>query len=170
MALEALKHYACIADKVFTPPDPTEVASTSGKDAPSYVKRIRNQFMQAAHFQEGPNGSLGCLMGNFAGESDTLPASFRKLINQSFKRWDAAIAASLKLAQERGEIDPSHNPEELGRYLMASWQGALLLMKNSKSRVPIDDFFHFTLHVLLKADATKGSEVKRKLQRPRKKA
>ncbi len=170
LALEALKHYACIADKVFTPPDPTEVAATSGKDAPSYVKRIRNQFMQAAHFQEGPNGSLGCLMGNFAGESDTLPASFRKLINQSFKRWDAAIAASLKLAQERGEIDPSHNPEELGRYLMASWQGALLLMKNSKSRVPIDDFFHFTLHVLLKADATKGSEVKRKLQRPRKKA
>ncbi|MEI9980213.1 MAG: TetR family transcriptional regulator C-terminal domain-containing protein [Edaphobacter sp.] len=170
MALEALKYYACIADQVFVPPETAETAAESGKDSPSDIERIRNQFIQASRFQEGPNGSLGCLMGNFAAESDNLPASFRKFINQSFKRWDASIAASLTRAQKKGEIDSSHDPEELARYLMASWQGALLLMKNSKSRVPIDDFFHFTLDVLMRADATKAAGVKRKLQRPRKKA
>jgi TetR/AcrR family transcriptional repressor of nem operon len=170
LALEALKYYACIADQVFVPPDPSEVTTASGKNSPSDIERIRNQFIQASRFQEGPNGSLGCLMGNFAAESDTLPASFRKLINQSFKRWDAAIAGSLTRAQKKGEIDQSHDPEELARYLMASWQGALLLMKNSKSRVPIDDFFHFTLHVLVRADGTKTAGSKRKPSRSRKKA
>jgi len=170
LALEALKYYACIADQVFVPPDPSEVTTASGKNSPSDIERIRNQFIQASRFQEGPNGSLGCLMGNFAAESDTLPGSFRKLINQSFKRWDASIAAWLTRAQKKGEIDQSHDPEELARYLMASWQGALLLMKNSKSRVPIDDFFHFTLHVLVRADATKTAGSKRKPSRSRKKA
>ncbi len=170
LALEALKYYARIADQVFSPPDTPEVTVASGKESPSDIERIRNQFLQAARFQEGPNGSLGCLMGNFAAESDTLPASFRKLINQSFKRWDASIAASLTRAQKQGEIDQSHDPEELARYLMASWQGALLLMKTSKSRVPIDDFFHFTLHVLIRADATKTAGLKRKRLRPRKEA
>ncbi|MCU1323462.1 MAG: hypothetical protein JWM43_3111 [Acidobacteriaceae bacterium] len=170
LALEALKYYACIADQVFVPPDSSEVTTASGKNSPSDIERIRNQFIQASRFQEGPNGSLGCLMGNFAAESDTLPASFRKFINQSFKRWDAAIAGSLTRAQKKGEIDQSHDPEELARYLMASWQGALLLLKNSKSRVPIDDFFHFTLHVLVRADGTKTAGSKRKPSRSRKKA
>jgi TetR/AcrR family transcriptional regulator, transcriptional repressor for nem operon len=167
LGLEALKHYACAGDKVFVPPDMDAASTASGKDPTWGVERIRNQFTQATHFQEGPHGSHGCLMGNFAAESDALPDSFRKLINESFSRWHGAIAAHLERAQEEGEISQSHDPQQLARYLMASWQGTLLLMKISKSRTPIDDFFHFTLDVLLKVNTRKTEGVKRKLQQRR---
>jgi TetR/AcrR family transcriptional repressor of nem operon len=170
LGLEALEYYACVADKVFTSPDATEVTATFGEGAPSEIERIRDQFRQAARFQEGPNGSLGCLMGNFAAESEDLPASFRKLISASFARWEAALAAGLARAQKKGEIARSHDPRPLGRFLMASWQGALLLHKNSKSRNPIDDFFHFTLDVLLTADATKAAAARSRLRQRRKRA
>jgi TetR/AcrR family transcriptional regulator, transcriptional repressor for nem operon len=109
-------------------------------------------------------------MGNFAAESEDLPARFRKLISASFARWDAALAAGLARAQKRGEIARSHDPRQLGRFLLASWQGALLLHKNSKSRIPIDDFFHFTLDVLLRADATKTEAARSKPRQRRKRA
>lgn len=165
LALEALKHYACIADRVFPPPG-TVTETPAEKGSASELDRIRNQFLQAARFQEGKHGSLGCLMGNLTAESDTLPASFRKLIRESFRRWDASLAASLERAQQKNEIHPLHRPEELARYVMSSWQGALLLMKNSKSRVPIDDFFRFTFDVLVKADPTTGAGKTSKLRRP----
>jgi TetR/AcrR family transcriptional regulator, transcriptional repressor for nem operon len=168
LGLEALEYYARVADKVFAPPDPAEATATSGEETPSEIERIRDQFRMAARFQEGPDGSLGCLMGNFAAESEDLPDSFRKLISTSFARWEAALGAGLARAQKKGEIDRSHDPRQLGRYLMASWQGTLLLHKNSKSRTPIDDFFHFTLDVLLRADATKTEGAPSKSRQRRK--
>jgi TetR/AcrR family transcriptional repressor of nem operon len=170
LGLEALEYYACVADKVFTPPDAAEGTPTFGEEAPSELERIRDQFRQAARFQDGPDGSLGCLMGNFAAESEDLPASFRKLISASFARWEAALAAGLARAQKKGEIARPHDPRQLGRYLMASWQGALLLHKNSKSRSPIDDFFHITLDVLLRADTTKTEKARPKFRQRRKRA
>ncbi len=47
LALEALKYYARIADQVFSPPDTPEVTVASGKESPSDIERIRNQFLQA---------------------------------------------------------------------------------------------------------------------------
>jgi len=152
LGLEALDFYACVADKVFTPPNVLEGASKSRKPQPSQIARIRSQFEEALHFQERQKISLGCLMGNFTAESSALPQSFGKLIEKSFKRWIAGVSDSLKLAQVNGEVAQSHDPDSLARYLMAAWFGSLLLMKNSQSTAAIDDFFSLSFDTLLKSE------------------
>ena len=164
LGLEALDHYACVADSVFTAPTLSEAALKTKSRQVSQIARIRSQFAEAVHFQERQSVSLGCLMGNFTAESAALPESFRKHIDKSFQRWIAAVATSLRLAQENGELSRHHNPESLARYLMAAWQGSLLLMKSSKSNVPLDDFFRLTFETLLKSEApiAKGKVPKRR--------
>jgi TetR/AcrR family transcriptional regulator, transcriptional repressor for nem operon len=161
LALEALNYYACVADQVFTAPEVAAATSGAVKKPESQLARLQSQFAKALLFQQRQRVSLGCLMGNFVAESSALPASFRKRIDQSFNRWIAAIAASLRAAQTNGEIARAHDPDRLAKYLLASWQGALLLMKSSKSRKPLDDFFHFSFEVVLKADGTKSPATKR---------
>lgn len=168
LALEALKLYACKADQLFLPPEAL-ATGTPGGPAASNVEGIRGQFEQAAHFHQGMKFARGCLMGNFTAESDDLPASFKKLIKGSFGRWSAAIAVRLRRAQQSGEINDSFDPEQLARYLMTSWQGALLLMKQSRTRGPIDDFFLFTFDVLLKSNGTQATGSAKKLEQGRKK-
>jgi len=97
-------------------------------------------------------------MGNFTAESSALPESFGKLIEKSFNRWITAVSASLKLAQEDGEVAQSHDPNSLARYLMAAWFGSLLLMKNSQSNAPINDFFRLSFDTLLKSDPPKSKK------------
>jgi TetR/AcrR family transcriptional regulator, transcriptional repressor for nem operon len=158
LGLEALDLYACVADKVFTPPDVSPGSINPKKPKPSQIARIRSQFEEALHFQERQKISLGCLMGNFTAESSALPESFGKLIEKSFNRWITAVSASLKLAQEDGEVAQSHDPNSLARYLMAAWFGSLLLMKNSQSNAPINDFFRLSFDTLLKSDPPKSKK------------
>jgi TetR/AcrR family transcriptional regulator, transcriptional repressor for nem operon len=165
LGLEALDLYACVADKVFTPPEVSQRLPKSKKPQPSQIARIRSQFEEALRFQERQKISLGCLMGNFTAESSALPESFGKLIQKNFNRWIAAISASLKLAQQNGEVAQSHDPDSLARYLMAAWFGSLLLMKNSQSRTPIDDFFRLSFDTLVKSEPPTG---KRKVLQRRK--
>jgi TetR/AcrR family transcriptional repressor of nem operon len=165
LGLEALNHYACVADKVFTPPDVSDTSARGKKGKPSQIARLRSQFGEAMRFQQRQKISLGCLMGNFTAESAALPASFRKYIDKSFKRWIAAVAASLKVAQENGEISSSHDPDSLARYLMAAWHGSLLLMKSSNNKAPIDDFMRLTFETLLKSESPM---TKKNVTQPRK--
>jgi TetR/AcrR family transcriptional repressor of nem operon len=158
LAIEALKEYACIADQVFVSPSPS--VKPSQADESSNVETIRKQFQQASNFYEGMQFARGCLMGNFTAESADFPESFRNLINESFSRWARAVAATLTRARRAGEISKLHNPNKLARYLLTSWQGALLLAKSEKSRVPIDEFFLFTFDFLLKSEASKKKSTK----------
>jgi len=157
LALEALKLYACNADQVFVPPDVGDRGPKAKSS--SDLEAIRQQFRQAIRFYEGMKFARGCLMGNFTAESTDLPESFRALINESFGRWATAIAVWLKRAQKSGELSRSHNPAKLARYLLTSWQGALLLSKSEKSRTPIDEFFRFTFDFLLKAELPNGKRI-----------
>ena len=152
LGLEALDLYACVADKVFTPPEVAQESPWSKKPQPSEIARLRGQFEEALKFQERQKISLGCLMGNLTAESSALPESFGKLIEKSFDRWIAAVSASLRAAQVSGEVAKSHDPDSLARYLMAAWFGSLLLMKNSQKKTAIDDFFRLTFDTLLKSE------------------
>jgi TetR/AcrR family transcriptional repressor of nem operon len=168
LAIEALKGYACIADQVFVPTGSSVNSSeTSGS---SNVEIIRKQFQQASKFYEGMQFARGCLMGNFTGESADFPESFRNLINESFGRWASAIAATLTRARGAGEISKLHSPDKLARYLLTSWQGALILSKSEKSRVPIDEFFLFTFDFLLRSELSKTATKAQNKAKPLNKA
>jgi len=50
------------------------------------------------------------------------------------------FTACLEQAQQAGEIDAREDPAALAEFVYNGWQGALLRMKTSRSRKPLDSF------------------------------
>ena len=56
----------------------------------------------------------------------------------------------LREAQAKGEVDPRHDPGELARFLVNSWEGATIRLKITQDRQPIDDFLNVAFKASLK--------------------
>src|SRR5579859_646353 len=113
------------------------------------LARLRAHFEFLAERFAGWKFTRGCLLGNFAGETaDTNPA-MREAMAGAFDRWAATVGVALRQAQAQGEIDPQHDADALGRFLIYAWEGAITGAKVAKSGGPIDDFFAITFGTLL---------------------
>ena len=112
------------------------------------VARLRRHFEFLATRYAGFGYDKGCLLGNLAAEaSDAMPL-LRKALGESLARWTAAVAAVIKEGQAQDAIAPEINAEELARFLVNSWEGAVVRMKIVNSRRPLDDFFAIAFPLL----------------------
>jgi TetR/AcrR family transcriptional repressor of nem operon len=112
------------------------------------VKRLRRHFELLATRYAGFGYDKGCLLGNLAAEaSDGMPL-LRKALGESLARWTAAVAAVIKEGQAKGAIASELHAEELARFLVNSWEGAVVRMKIVNSRRPLDDFFAIAFQLL----------------------
>ncbi len=86
----------------------------------------------------------GCLVGALGQELGGLHDEFRKRLDASVREWEALLAASIRLAQERGEVRADLDPERLARSFWAAWEGAVLRARLARSAAPlvlvIEDF------------------------------
>lgn len=107
---------------------------------PEPLTRLRQHF---AGYAEGfaANGfTQGCLLGNLSAEvADQMPA-LRAALQDAFSAWENDVAQVLGEAQSAGDIAADLEPEMLARAMIASWEGALLLMKSHRSGAPLEDF------------------------------
>jgi TetR/AcrR family transcriptional repressor of nem operon len=141
LALEVLQVYAqgskreMLADKSIAP-----------------IERIRRHFEFLASRCKGFGYDKGCLLGNFAAEtSDSMPL-IRKALSQSLARWTAAVASVIVEAQSDGSVARSLDAEEIARFLINSWEGAVVRMKIVNGRQPLDDFFSVAFPLLTRPD------------------
>jgi TetR/AcrR family transcriptional repressor of nem operon len=105
------------------------------------VKRLRAhfEFLASRHARSGY--SKGCLIGNIAAEtSDEMPI-VRKALARGLANWTELVASAIRDGQADGSIDARLDAEEIARFLINSWEGALIRMKIANSRQPLDDFF-----------------------------
>jgi TetR/AcrR family transcriptional repressor of nem operon len=87
-------------------------------------------------------------LGNLAAEcSDNMPL-VRKALKQALAGWTEAVAGVVREGQANGSISPDQPPEELARFLVNSWEGAVVRMKIVNSRQPLDDFFSVALPLM----------------------
>ena len=89
-------------------------------------------------------------MGNFGSELSSQSQVIRKAIKKAFDEWCGAVAAALEEAKERKEIAPHHNTAILARFLINSWEGAVMRSKVAQSDSPFKDFFTVTFNSILK--------------------
>lgn len=82
----------------------------------------------------------GCLVGNLTQEMADHDDAFREALETIHRANQDRIAAVLRQADARGELDPAHDPEALAEFLMNAWQGALLRMKSAGSDRPLREF------------------------------
>ena len=139
LAIDALRRYL----------DGTRVDMLFDESVPP-LDRLKNHFS----FLSGrllENGfERGCMLGLFAAEMSREYPKMREELQSVFARWCDTVASILREAQAAGDIDPRHDAEQLARFLINAWQGAMIRLRITEDRQPIDDFMVTAFKVVLK--------------------
>src|SRR6516164_4321580 len=74
----------------------------------------------------------GCPLVNLAQEMSPLDEQFRKRLEMIFNAWQEAIATALRRGQSQGTVRRDLVPEETAGFLIAMYEGYVLLAKNAQ--------------------------------------
>ena len=91
----------------------------------------------------------GCLIGNFSAEASEHSEIIRKRLVKIFEELGQSVAYCLRAAVKNGELPRKTECDELGDFIIASLQGAILQSKAERSAVPIKRFKHLIFSTLL---------------------
>jgi TetR/AcrR family transcriptional repressor of nem operon len=114
------------------------------------LERLRDHFEFLTSRYAAWNYNRGCLIANFGAEMADSHPPMREALKGTLDFWCNAVAGILREAQAKGDVDPRRNPDELARFLVNSWEGAVIRLKVVKDRSPLDDFFAVCFGFLLK--------------------
>jgi TetR/AcrR family transcriptional repressor of nem operon len=124
------------------------------------LKRIRAHFEFLASRYAGFGYGKGCLIGNIAAEtSDNMPL-IRNALAHGLANWTEMLAGALRDGQADGSVDATLDGDQVARFLINSWEGAVIRMKIANSRQPLDDFFVVAFPLLTGGDASRESTPK----------
>ena len=150
LAVEVLKAYA----------DGSRREMLSDKRIPP-VKRLQGHFEFLASRYAAFGYRKGCLIGNIAAEaSDNMPI-VREALARGLADWTALVAGVIRDGQADGAIEARLDPDEVARFLINSWEGAVIRMKIANSRQPLDDFFSVAFPLFTRSDASRNASPKR---------
>lgn len=112
--------------------------ATLGDEKYSPLTRLRKYFELKILEMEACGCTDGCLIGNLAQELSAQNEIFRDRLNRIFAEWEQYFEQCLQAAYEAGEI--SYRPSALAKFILSSWEGAILQAKVTKSVVPMQTF------------------------------
>jgi TetR/AcrR family transcriptional repressor of nem operon len=113
------------------------------------VTRVARFFRALADEHESHDFLLGCMVGRMSLEVAGSSEIARLELARILARWDAAIAACLREAQDRDLVGRDRSADDLAAIVVEAWEGAALRGKVSRSRLPYDRFETATLPALL---------------------
>jgi TetR/AcrR family transcriptional repressor of nem operon len=91
----------------------------------------------------------GCLLGNFSAEAADHSALIRTQLAKQLAAWSHVIETCIAEGQEQGAIGDQFSAALLARFVLNSWEGALLRMRAEKSDAPLTDFKEIVFGKLL---------------------
>jgi TetR/AcrR family transcriptional repressor of nem operon len=112
----------------------------------SRIYAFLTAFME--HF-ESQNYAGGCPIGNLAQEMGDLSPVFRKKLREAMDLMVDAYSRVLSAAQNDGKIMKSLNIKDTASFIIASWHGAIIQMKLSRSLDPLKNHRKFIFDHLL---------------------
>lgn len=92
---------------------------------------------------------LGCVMGNFSQELGDTNERFRAVLDDEFNKCEQIIEQCLNEAKIAGEIHKDMDTKAMSAFILNSWHGALVRMKSTANKKPLDDFFNLIFNQLL---------------------
>ena len=75
---------------------------------------------------------LGCALNNLSQEMAPLDEGFRKRTAKMLRGWQVSIANALREGKKRGMVRADVNPEEMGSFLVATYEGYISLAKSDQ--------------------------------------
>lgn len=106
-------------------------------DSLSPLQRLDKFLTTFEGFLASNDYSLGCPIGNLSQEMADLSEPFQRRLDQSFTRMSKEFAALIEAGQQAGEIKPELDPMDTAYFLIATWHGAMIRMKATRSGEPL---------------------------------
>lgn len=128
-----------ILDRYFADVE-TVIARTLTDRDRSPVERLREYFDVITDRMAARDWRHGCLIGNLSLDSAEHSELLRGRLAEIFDVWRQPFADCLEEAATAGQIHLTIPAAEMADFLLASWQGALLRMKVTRSPEPLERF------------------------------
>lgn len=129
LAVEVIKHYT---EEIVLP-----LLAVEGP--PSAIKRLRAHFEKISVAQN-ELGFPGCMMANFSAEISNLNPDLCSALEETVDRWCRSIADVIRQAQAEGAVSKDLKADLLARFLINSFEGALIRARILRHQEPFDDF------------------------------
>lgn len=114
------------------------------------IKRLRSLFESYAALHAKWGYERGCMMGNFGAELSSQSGAIRKALKKYFDEFCNTIATVVQEAQDKDELSPNGDANQIARFLVNSWEGAIIRAKIVRTSAPFNDFFAMTFDSALK--------------------
>lgn len=113
------------------------------------LSRLRTYFAQKMQASEQLGYTRGCLLGNMSLEVADHSSEIRGQLAAHFTTWGDLIEQCIREAQQNGQIKNPIPALSLARFILNSWEGALLRMRVEKSEAALKDFHDVVFDVIL---------------------
>jgi len=113
------------------------------------LERLRCYFQQGLREMEASGCDRGCLIGNLGQELASQSEVFRARLDRVLGDWEDSIARCLEEARRRGDLTGDPDCGALASFILASWEGAVLRAKVTRSAVPLERFVELLFGQLL---------------------
>ncbi len=115
----------------------------------SPLTRLRNFFESGITDMEKCQCTDGCLIGNLGQELSAQNELFRDRLDRIFADWERSLLHCLQAADRAGEISNESDLAELAKFILSSWEGAILRAKVTKSVTPMKNFVKILFEQIL---------------------
>jgi TetR/AcrR family transcriptional regulator, transcriptional repressor for nem operon len=126
------------------------IQKTLHNDTLPPLERLRAYVDSQIRYLNRIGWQNGCLVGNFSAEATDHSEVIRKRLVEIYEELRQATAYCLKAAVKIGELPRKTECDELGGFLIASLQGAILQSKTERNAVPLKRFKHLIFSTLLR--------------------
>jgi TetR/AcrR family transcriptional repressor of nem operon len=126
------------------------IQRTLRNDSLPPLKRLRAYVDAQIKYLNRIGWRNGCLVGNFSAEASEHSEIIRSRIVEIFEELRQSVAYCLRAAVKIGELPRKTECDELGGFLIASLQGAILQSKAERNAVPIERFKRLIFSTLLR--------------------
>ncbi|HEY2132932.1 MAG TPA: TetR family transcriptional regulator C-terminal domain-containing protein [Acetobacteraceae bacterium] len=104
------------------------------------LARLRAYFERGAAELVAANFTCGCLVGNMTAEMSDHSAVVSAQIAAIYAGWVGRVASCIQAAQMAGEIANKTSADQLARFTLSTWEGALLWARIEKGERPLRQF------------------------------
>jgi TetR/AcrR family transcriptional repressor of nem operon len=92
------------------------------------------------------------MMANFSAEISILGPGLRAALDETVDKWCRSIAEVIRQAQVEGAISKSLKADILSRFLINSFEGALIRARVLRNQEPFDDFLAVAFKAILSTE------------------
>jgi TetR/AcrR family transcriptional repressor of nem operon len=103
-------------------------------------QKLRRYFDVVTDKLADENWTKGCLVGLLSLEASGQNEALRNRLAALFGDWLEPFALEIAAAQDAGDIAPDFEPLDVAKFLLSSWQGAVLWMKVERGPAALELF------------------------------